>query len=250
MVAPTRADLDRAHGNGWWLDVGVPRFRNLLHVAHGHTFLWLCLSLSSIPFHLFYNSAVFYKTAVPAYNVYAGQGSLGQMNWSDLSLINGGDHGYWSSDDEPPFKELFDAARNGNLIRLDSAACIETFAKTYQTSYANVLLATEDLNKTSYAIVHQQPVFQPSMSGHGVMSAYKWLCPSDKESQAICQEKGIFAVKTWATDNNWKVSVQSDLYLKEKKMTNIIYLTQMGSMCYIVWQSPCHSIAAYSTPSI
>ncbi|OQE20015.1 hypothetical protein PENSTE_c014G02902 [Penicillium steckii] len=89
LVAPTRADLDRAHGN------------------------------------------VFYKTAVPAYNVYAGQGSLGQMNWSDLSLISGGDHGYWSYDDEPPFKEIFDAARNGDLIRLNSAACIETFAKTY-----------------------------------------------------------------------------------------------------------------------
>lgn len=59
LSAPTRAEIDKAHSNGISLDVGVPSFKNLLRVSKIRAFLWWLLALSSIPLHLFYNSAVF-----------------------------------------------------------------------------------------------------------------------------------------------------------------------------------------------
>lgn len=52
LVAPNRADIDRAHAKGVWLDVGVPSIRNLRHISRLRSCLWTLLALSSLPLHL------------------------------------------------------------------------------------------------------------------------------------------------------------------------------------------------------
>lgn len=51
IVAPTREEVDKAHGAGKWLDIGVPSFRNLSRISRVSCAIWCCLALSSIPIH-------------------------------------------------------------------------------------------------------------------------------------------------------------------------------------------------------
>lgn len=59
LSSPTRKEIDKAHSQGVWLDIGVPSVRNLWRIAKVRVILWWFLAISSIPLHLFYNSAVF-----------------------------------------------------------------------------------------------------------------------------------------------------------------------------------------------
>ena len=52
QAAPTRADIDKAHRNGIWLDIGTASIRNLRHVGNWRLFAWVILALSSVPIHL------------------------------------------------------------------------------------------------------------------------------------------------------------------------------------------------------
>ena len=51
LVAPTRAEVDRAHLKGKWLDIGVPSWRNLSHISNKRKAVWWCLGISSVPLH-------------------------------------------------------------------------------------------------------------------------------------------------------------------------------------------------------
>jgi hypothetical protein len=53
LSAPTREEVDEAHRQSRWVDVGVPSIRNLFYtVSWGNVVLWVLLSLSSLPLHL------------------------------------------------------------------------------------------------------------------------------------------------------------------------------------------------------
>ena len=185
----------------------MPSIRNLFGVSWKRSFLWLCLCFSSLPFHLVYNSAIYYKTAVPAYDIFAGPGSLHQMNWPDVQLNNKNK----TSDKGNSLKGLLLAAKNGTLRHLGSASCVAAFAQTYQTSYGKLLLATEDVqDNNSYTLVFTDPVYHPKNQVDGpAMLPYPWVCPVDEGSQQVCKHNGSSAVRKWAGNKNWTVSVQS-----------------------------------------
>ncbi len=53
LSAPTREQVDKAHRQSRWVDIGVPSIRNLFETAsRGNVILWVLLSLSSLPLHL------------------------------------------------------------------------------------------------------------------------------------------------------------------------------------------------------
>lgn len=51
LVAPTRVEIDKAHTQGKWLDIGMPSFRNLSAISKKRLTFWILLALSSIPLH-------------------------------------------------------------------------------------------------------------------------------------------------------------------------------------------------------
>ena len=51
LAAPTRREVDKAHSEGKWLDIGVPSWRNLRSISRIRLLMWWCLALSSIPLH-------------------------------------------------------------------------------------------------------------------------------------------------------------------------------------------------------
>lgn len=52
LSAPTRSEVDKAHASGNFLDIVVPSYRNLRHIAWFRVLLWWMLALSSLPLHL------------------------------------------------------------------------------------------------------------------------------------------------------------------------------------------------------
>jgi len=59
LNSPTRKEADAAHQKGKHVEVGVPSIRNILLVAPSRNLLWAAFCLSSVPIHLFFNSAIF-----------------------------------------------------------------------------------------------------------------------------------------------------------------------------------------------
>lgn len=52
LSAPSRADIDRAHSNRTWLDIGVFSARNLWAMDGRRKLLWMILFISSVPVHM------------------------------------------------------------------------------------------------------------------------------------------------------------------------------------------------------
>ena len=52
LVAPTRKEVDEAHDDKRWLDIGVQSFRNLRRVSSKRLVVWIFLMLSSTLLHL------------------------------------------------------------------------------------------------------------------------------------------------------------------------------------------------------
>ena len=52
QAAPTRANIDHAHKNNRWLDIGIPSLRNLQYISNWRRLSWALLALSSVPIHL------------------------------------------------------------------------------------------------------------------------------------------------------------------------------------------------------
>ena len=52
LSAPSREEIEKAHANKRWLDIGVPSLRNLRSISWKKVILWWLLGVSSIPLHL------------------------------------------------------------------------------------------------------------------------------------------------------------------------------------------------------
>jgi hypothetical protein len=59
LVAPTRKEVDNAHAQRKWLDIGIPSVRNLRLIDKHRMLPWFMLFLSSVPLHFLYNSVIF-----------------------------------------------------------------------------------------------------------------------------------------------------------------------------------------------
>lgn len=51
LAAPTRKEVDKAHSQNRWLDIGVPSWRNLKSIKRTRCLMWCVLGLSSVPLH-------------------------------------------------------------------------------------------------------------------------------------------------------------------------------------------------------
>ena len=54
LAAPTRNEIDAAHAERKWMDIGVPSVRNLFRIKPERAFLWIAIGFMSILLHLLY----------------------------------------------------------------------------------------------------------------------------------------------------------------------------------------------------
>lgn len=52
LTAPTRSQVDQAHAQKQWLDIGIPSFRNLKSMGKKRLVLWSLILMTSAPLHL------------------------------------------------------------------------------------------------------------------------------------------------------------------------------------------------------
>ncbi|KAL8365470.1 hypothetical protein RB595_004333 [Gaeumannomyces hyphopodioides] len=131
LSAPTRAQVDRAHARGRWVDVGVPSLRNLfVAVGWRNRILWALMATSSIPLHLLHNSAVFSTISAswytvnptPRYIVSAWEGSKRKPDVSDY------------------LNDLLSKYHQGGLTRLSGKECVKAYGPAWQSEWSDLLL--------------------------------------------------------------------------------------------------------------
>lgn len=111
QVAPTRADVDRAHQarahevsrahqEGTWLDIGVPSLRNLRYISNWRRLAWFLLAFSSVPIHLIYNSAIFQALASNDYTIAVVKNSFVDGSPWNLATAEANRRGDWGWDED------------------------------------------------------------------------------------------------------------------------------------------------------
>lgn len=140
LSAPTRTEVEDAHMKDDWLDIGVPSFRNLRFINWWRTLGWVLLVVSSLPLHLFYNSAIFVQISATDYTAYVVDPSF--LSGAPFNMSK---HGY-----DPFYLEYYDEAalqwlqRNTkSLTNLSPAECITAYSTQVQTARGDVLAVTE-----------------------------------------------------------------------------------------------------------
>ena len=101
LGSPTRDEVDRAHARGRALEIGVPSVGNMRHVSASKSVLWLLFAVSSVPLHVFFNSAVFEVD-------YQGSGFF--MAMATDAFASGQDYHGPGASLVPPGARLFDNA--------------------------------------------------------------------------------------------------------------------------------------------
>ena len=147
LSSPTRREIDKAHGKGVWLDIGVPSVRNLRHLSRARVTLWWLLAISSIPLHLLYNSAVFSTSWGNQYTAFEVSSEF--LNGAPFSIpplyIAFSERGIDDS-----LKALGGYQKNQtSLERLDAKTCMDVYNAPVISSYSDTLLVTTFSNVTN-----------------------------------------------------------------------------------------------------
>ncbi|KAL3454137.1 hypothetical protein BJX65DRAFT_292349 [Aspergillus insuetus] len=187
LSAPAREDVDRAHAEWRWLDIGVPSVRNLLSIPRLRAWLWSGLVLSSVPLHLFYNSTVYSTISVNSYDVFLANSSFATtLSVSDVITTFAEyynqtfDQTYdtsWAINSPILASErLIASAHAGNLTRLTPTECINAYATAWQSKYLSVALISSEFkgsSNSSLEYIWQQLAPRPADSQQ---DPYGWIC--------------------------------------------------------------------------
>lgn len=152
QAAPTRANVQKTHDQGKWMDIGVPSLRNLGYISGWRKFAWGLLALSSLPIHLLYNSAVFQSLTSFDYNVAVVKDSFVNGSSWDLATADenrSGDPGWNETRVNPSgnytqiIYDMQTAAMNGDYLYKNISDCFDIY-NDYFTPQGNVLVLVKN----------------------------------------------------------------------------------------------------------
>ncbi|KAE8398432.1 hypothetical protein BDV37DRAFT_31457 [Aspergillus pseudonomiae] len=207
LTAPTRHQVDQAHAQRRWLDIGVHSMRNLPFIGRAKLALWLALLASTLPLHLLWNSAVVMTTT---FNDYSGlvvtRDFLEGRSDIGLDCTSQAMEQYRNSDVSSYVTcWLFDQTRNNrsSLTQMDPSRCISTYKAGLEGRSFNMLAVT----KQSDAL-NQSKIFPPPTNTTLPVLAY--FHPLDYPDQieewcsGLCKQwgKGNDSPK-YCFDKNW-----------------------------------------------
>ena len=189
LSSPTREDINRAHSQNLWLNIGTPSIRNLLGISRSRMILWWLVAVSSVPLHLMYNSAVFTTLCTREYNAFLVQRDFltgAPFDISHLSRFSNTDKGNLNQI-ESIAHALQDDQRS--LQELANRDCIRTYAAEFVSSHANVLAVTYDSEPVPYdlgpALVGNSSISDVwSSQSEGAASVSPWFCGGDVSCDA------------------------------------------------------------------
>lgn len=152
LSSPTRQDIDKAHFQCKWLDIGVPSLRNLRRITWKRIILWWLLAITSLPLHLMYNSAVFETLSTHEYEVYVVSKDF--LPGAPFKIPP--PHLFYSPDEN--FAWRFESFRNPNSdIKLKNSTareCILTYENGLANSKYKDVLAVSSANNATNSLLY------------------------------------------------------------------------------------------------
>ncbi|KAK0648169.1 hypothetical protein B0T16DRAFT_455664 [Cercophora newfieldiana] len=198
LAAPNRKDIDGAHKKQRWLNIGTHSMRNFKFspVKFLRRCLWFLLLFSSMPLHLFYNSALFSALNAIEYNVVTTTDDFLGPNRRILS---------------PPSTEdtLYAMALSGSLEKLENRECITAYGQDFQGARSNliVILANETRSSRTTSATYQFG------SGGGVEQSFdRWLCKDIQQNDKALNGKqksgfcSAYLAELRANPSEWTVT--------------------------------------------
>ncbi|EEU37270.1 uncharacterized protein NECHADRAFT_22243, partial [Fusarium vanettenii 77-13-4] len=150
LTAPTRKDLQKAHDKGIWLDVGVQSIRNLRTIKGYRSFLWLLITISSIPIHLLNFTEELPRNATEYLNsIKKAQDWPGSASESDI----------------------------GKFKRLSVEECIDAYAKPVVSGRRTVIITTaNETGGEPFAFGYEYFVGRYINTTTSAYRPYEWIC--------------------------------------------------------------------------
>lgn len=153
QAAPTRANVNKAHKNEKWVDIGVSSLRNLQYIGPWRRLSWFVLAITSLPMHFLYNSAVFQSLTSFEYTVAVVKDSfLNGSSWDlDSAEIRRGSAPGWGNDSRVNFPanyteiihEMQINATKGEYTQLNISACFDLY-DDYFAPQGNVIVLVKN----------------------------------------------------------------------------------------------------------
>ena len=154
LSSPTREEIDKAHRQRVWLDIGISGLRNLRRISWPRLCLWWIVALTSLPLHLLYNSAIFSTLSAREFSIYLvsqdftkgapfDEDSL--TSWASLSDT-------YEQHMDPIFpSRLHSLQQNStNFHRRDLMQCINNYAgQKFTSNHGDVLFVSAHQNATN-----------------------------------------------------------------------------------------------------
>lgn len=185
LSAPTRADVDKAHANGKWLDIGVPSVRNLRAIGFKKSITWWALGLSSVPLHLMYNSIFFASISAYSYTAFAvSKGFPAGAPYDEKSW------GYYFDGD-------YESATFENLTNVE---CIAAYSNEFITNRRDVFLVMDSQSDDSVYV---------TVEGGGApddteFDPYFWICPEDVD---LCRRQAPTILEKVKNGGDWQPGI-------------------------------------------
>ncbi|KAK1976579.1 hypothetical protein LZ30DRAFT_603189 [Colletotrichum cereale] len=152
LSSPTRIEVDVAHSEKRWLDIGIPSFRNLHFVSKPRVIMAVIIMLAAVSTQVIYNAVIF--STQPAFDhqvVFVTRGFLTSGQFSNASETNAG--GLSRTD----ILVLQDQALRGDLTNLTNADCAAQFGGVFQSDFSAVVLVTNVAAPANALVQTQQP---------------------------------------------------------------------------------------------
>ncbi|KAI8657985.1 hypothetical protein NCS57_01178700 [Fusarium keratoplasticum] len=176
MSAPTRADVDRVHFEGKWLDIGVPSVHNLRHFPKKRVAIWGLLVLSSLPLHLIYNSVVFSSLVTVGYDIWEMQAPhYYNLSQSEIFARFENASGIYPKHQQS-WVNLTKLGTSNRLEKLSNSECIRQYATSFQTSHQSLILVTgaEEPELNDQITWLSRVVINTDY----IETSYNWMCGS------------------------------------------------------------------------
>ena len=159
LSSPTRSEIDKAHSQGVWMDIGVPGLRNLQRLSTTRIVLWWFLAISSIPLHLLYNSAVFSSLCTRESNIFLVSREFLDGGAFDLSGGPGLRHPNLTF---PSIVESYQ--KQTSLVRLENKACIDIYSAPINSGHSDLLLVSDYAYSDNSLISYDSSQLSPLVS--------------------------------------------------------------------------------------
>ncbi|GAB1731132.1 hypothetical protein NU195Hw_g3572t1 [Hortaea werneckii] len=282
LCSPTRAEINRAHARGDWLDIGVASFRNLSRINKRRTVLWWILALSSVPIHLLYNSVIFKTLAANEYLlVVANKDFLQGKEFAPFYLDTEKEQFYASNANDSSYAYLryegpsyytvepndtytsairdvqLEFSRDNNYANdakvhnLSASECITAYGTSFVSEYRNIVAVTSARgNQTNNTVLYS--VWPNFDMEHGYLT-YGWICLDNLDTngygdtyELVMTECDVASSRKHASD--WTVNKHKiDYCLAQVAQPHCKLQFSLGILATVIVMNACKSICMFLT---